>query len=284
MAGENDSPADNSVYYEDWAGGEGVTVINTVPPNEVTQLIVADVRATRVTLSWTASTSPTIAAYDIYNGSAPVGTTAATTYTVDGLSPQTAYTFTVRAKSQDGLSSSGVSVMVTTLAQTYALSMNGVNEYILTSPLSFDTVIMDMNASPKAGGYSAYLDASRGIALTTFGRDSSGRDFLQSGWKSVMVDGIDKTSLVGTTTVLPSGQRTVVVLSLVSPGKAPVALFSNQLGAIPMKGLLYSVQFLLNGHVIAYYDFTKPFTGPDVPDRSGNNQTAKLQGGTWVSN
>lgn len=71
---------------------------------------------TLVELSWTASTDSTgVTGYEVYNGSALAGTTTSTSYTVADLTPNTPYTFTVKAKdAKDNVSASSNSVAVTT--------------------------------------------------------------------------------------------------------------------------------------------------------------------------
>jgi chitodextrinase len=74
------------------------TLADTIAPNDVTNLVASNVLATSVSLSWTASTSTDVAGYQIYNGSNYLTTVTGTTYNVTGLSPNTNYTFTVKAK------------------------------------------------------------------------------------------------------------------------------------------------------------------------------------------
>ncbi|MFJ4782505.1 carbohydrate binding domain-containing protein [Streptomyces sp. NPDC088794] len=73
-----------------------------------------------VSLKWNASTDNVgVTAYDIYAGSSQVLSVSGTTATVSGLSPSTAYTFTVRARDAAGNSSAASnSVSVTTDAGT----------------------------------------------------------------------------------------------------------------------------------------------------------------------
>ncbi|MEU3602798.1 glycosyl hydrolase family 18 protein [Streptomyces sp. NPDC006798] len=72
-----------------------------VPPSAPGDLRSTAKTATTAALAWNASTdNVAVAAYDIYRGTALVKTVAAatTTATVTGLSPATAYTFTVKAR------------------------------------------------------------------------------------------------------------------------------------------------------------------------------------------
>jgi chitodextrinase len=97
------------------AGGGGDTQAPTAP----TGLTSPSKTSNSVNLSWTASTdNVAVTGYEIYNGSTLAGTTTgATTYNVTGLSPSTAYSFTIKAKdAANNLSSSSSALSVTTNA------------------------------------------------------------------------------------------------------------------------------------------------------------------------
>src|SRR5262249_24557922 len=73
-------------------------VVDTPPPTPPTNLIVTATTSTTVSLSWTASTDNVgVTGYRIFNGSTLAGTTTATTFIVGSLTPNTSYTFTMRA-------------------------------------------------------------------------------------------------------------------------------------------------------------------------------------------
>ena len=73
-------------------------VVDTTPPTPPTNLIVTATTSTTVSLSWTASTDNVgVTGYRVFNGSAPAGTSTTTTFIVGSLTPNTSYTFTVRA-------------------------------------------------------------------------------------------------------------------------------------------------------------------------------------------
>jgi hypothetical protein len=91
-----------------------IPTVDTTPPNNVTNLTTSNVTQTTLTLSWTASSSSDVAAYDVFNGSTFVVTVMSTNYNVTGLSASSSYTFTVKAKDTAGNIASGTSVAVTT--------------------------------------------------------------------------------------------------------------------------------------------------------------------------
>jgi chitodextrinase len=73
---------------------------DTTPPTVPTNLAAPSKSDVLVTLTWTASTDAGgIAGYDVYKGSVLAGSTSgATTFTVTGLTANTTYTFTVKAR------------------------------------------------------------------------------------------------------------------------------------------------------------------------------------------
>jgi chitodextrinase len=89
----------------------------TTPPTAPT-LTASGTTQTTTVLSWTGATDNiAVTGYNIYQGATLIGTTVSSPYTVTGLIPSTAYTFTVRAKDADNnLSVPSNAVNITTLA------------------------------------------------------------------------------------------------------------------------------------------------------------------------
>jgi chitinase len=74
---------------------------------------------TSTVLTWNAASVPAncaLSGYTIFKNGAAAGTTAGTSYTATGLSPNTSYSFTVEAADAAGLSSASASASVTTQA------------------------------------------------------------------------------------------------------------------------------------------------------------------------
>ncbi|SHG49448.1 glycoside hydrolase family 18 chitinase [Streptoalloteichus hindustanus] len=83
----------------DGSPGQPDTEAPTAPGN----LRGAGATGTSVDLAWDAATDNVkVTGYDVYQGGTRVGGTALTSHTVTGLSPKTAYTFTVRARDAAG--------------------------------------------------------------------------------------------------------------------------------------------------------------------------------------
>ncbi|WP_090046865.1 glycosyl hydrolase family 18 protein [Lentzea fradiae] len=87
------------------------------PPSAPTDLVSPTKTTRTVTLQWNASTAGSlpIVGYDVYNGSTLAGSSTTTSAIITGLSPNTAYSFTVRAKDSKGTQSApSTAVTVTT--------------------------------------------------------------------------------------------------------------------------------------------------------------------------
>src|SRR5438552_3742989 len=75
-----------------------IAVPDTTPPSVPTSLSASAVSSSQINLSWTASTDNVgVAGYTIYRGGSQIATTSLTSYSDTGLSPSTAYTYTVAA-------------------------------------------------------------------------------------------------------------------------------------------------------------------------------------------
>jgi hypothetical protein len=109
---------------------------DTTAPSNVTSLAYSNVAQTTLTLTWTASASSDVAAYDVYNGSTLLANVTGVTYNVSGLTASTQYTFVVKAKDAANNIASGTSVTVTTSAPA-------------------DTTAPTVTASPAAGTFTS---------------------------------------------------------------------------------------------------------------------------------
>ncbi|WP_304608588.1 glycosyl hydrolase family 18 protein [Hyalangium versicolor] len=94
-----------------------------VAPSAPTGLSSPSKTSSSVNLSWTAAapgTNCSIVGYDVYNGTTRVAQTTGTgtTFTVSGLSANTAYSFSVAARNEFGTSAKGSSISVTTSQDT----------------------------------------------------------------------------------------------------------------------------------------------------------------------
>lgn len=123
--------SDPSFVYEDsttitlylngvliWGVEPGSGAGDTQAPSVPSGLRVTGTTSTSVSLAWTASTdNVAVTGYDVLNGSAVAGGTAATSFTVTGLASSASFAFSVRARDASG-NASAASTPVT--AQTAA--------------------------------------------------------------------------------------------------------------------------------------------------------------------
>lgn len=101
-----------------WAKNQRYNSSDTQAPTAPASLSAAAVSSSQIDLSWTASTDNVgVTEYEIYRGSTKVGSSVSTSYSDKGLSPSTAYTYTVKAMDAAGnLSAASNSASATTQA------------------------------------------------------------------------------------------------------------------------------------------------------------------------
>ncbi len=111
-AAGNSSAASNAITVTTDSGGGG----DTTPPSAPSSLHSTGKTSNSVSLAWTASTDNVgVTGYDVYRGSTKVGTPTGTSYTDGGLSANTSYTYTVKARDAAGnVSAASNAVTVTT--------------------------------------------------------------------------------------------------------------------------------------------------------------------------
>ncbi|MFD0673818.1 fibronectin type III domain-containing protein [Cohnella sp. GCM10027633] len=131
---------------------------DTTAPTAPTGLSSPSKTTTSVSLSWTASTDNVgVTGYDVYYGSTLAGsTTGATTYNVTGLTANTAYSFTVKAKDAAGNASAASSALnVTTSAVSDTTAPTAPTG--LASPSKTDTSVnLSWTASTDNVGVTGY--------------------------------------------------------------------------------------------------------------------------------
>lgn len=96
-----------------YGGGTGD---DTTPPSAPSGVTVTDTTASSVSLSWSASSDDVgVSGYDVYRGATKVGSPTGTSFTDTGLSPETTYSYTIRARDAAGnVSASSAAVTATT--------------------------------------------------------------------------------------------------------------------------------------------------------------------------
>lgn len=117
---------------------------DTVAPTAPTNLTSSNTLSTSTTLSWGASSDDNtgVSGYNIFRNGTKVGTTTSLSYTDSGLSPQTSYTYTVRAFDGAGntsAESNTVSVTTPDVALTVTTSVQGRSVSRSTASVSWTT-------------------------------------------------------------------------------------------------------------------------------------------------
>ncbi|MGW3410051.1 fibronectin type III domain-containing protein [Streptomyces sp. NPDC000888] len=164
----------------DGPGGGGGS--DTQAPTAPTNLTSPAKTSSSVSLSWGASSDNVgVTGYNVYSGANQVLTVSGTTATVSGLSPSTAYTFTVRARDAAGnVSAASNSVAVTTNAGTPGTTFKQAAPYLYLGwgdPPAVSTVMSStgikwftMAFILSSGGCSPAWDGTRAL---TGGNDQS---------------------------------------------------------------------------------------------------------------
>lgn len=157
-----------------------VTAADSEPPSRPTGLNATAQSPISVQLTWTASTDNTgVTGYDIRRNGAIVGTSAGTSYTDNGLTPDTDYTYDVRAK--DGYSN--VSAwsdpdVAHTPADTQPPT---VPANLVANATSSTTVSLSWDASTDNAGVAGYEIRRDGSIIGTSATNSYGDTGLSAG-------------------------------------------------------------------------------------------------------
>lgn len=271
----------NSIIFEDWVinGGESVLLIDETPPENISNILVYNIDKTSITIKWNDSPSiEDIKDYTIYNGPTLLKVVTGTVVDITGLNPSTHYTFTVKARDNWNNESGGISISIKTLG-SYAISMNGISDYIKLPSITFDSIELTCSIKPALGKWSYYMDTRNGTSLGYIARTSSGMDSFGSSWGAVYINGVLKTN---NSPITPSDTKNTIRAVLTSPATDDVNIFSNSSGKELMHGVIYDIKLFNGTGLVAHYDFTQQFTGTFIPDSSGNGQIATLYGGSWI--
>jgi len=153
---------------------------DTIAPSVPTGLTVTGKTSSSVSLSWTASTDNVgVTGYDVYRGTAKVGTSTSTTYTDTGLTASTAYSYTVKAHDAAGnASAASSSVSATTSATSGDSTAPSVPAGLTVTGTTTSSVSLSWTASTDnvgVTGYNVYRGGSKVGSVT------SGTTYTDSG-------------------------------------------------------------------------------------------------------
>ncbi|MET0933747.1 MAG: fibronectin type III domain-containing protein [Mycetocola sp.] len=149
-------------------------------PSRPTGLVFSGTSATATTLSWTASTDDVgVTGYDVYRGGALVGSVTGTTFTNTGLTPLTAYSYTVVAR--DGAGHSSLASVAASVTTTAAPDTTAPTAPVLSrTGVTGTTVSLSWTASTDNVAVASYL-VYRGASLVGTIPVSSARTFTDTG-------------------------------------------------------------------------------------------------------
>jgi cellulose 1,4-beta-cellobiosidase len=160
--------------------------VDTVAPSVPSGVTVGAVTSSSISLSWTASTDNAggsgLAGYDVYRGTTLLGSTTTTSYTATGLTPSTAYSFTVRAKdkatnvSAPSAAASATTLAVTqndTIAPSVPTGLAAGTATTTTIPLSWNASTDNTGGSGVAG-YEVYRGSTLLATVTTTSYTATG--------------------------------------------------------------------------------------------------------------
>lgn len=141
--------------YKPSGGGTNPPSSDTQVPTAPTGLSSPSKSDTSVSLTWNASSDNIgVTGYEIFHGTTPCGTTASTSFTCTELSPDTSYSFTVKARDAAG----NVSALSSALSVTTNASSGSSSETILWSD-SFESG--SSNWSNFSGNWSVVTDLTK---------------------------------------------------------------------------------------------------------------------------
>ncbi|CAL2080401.1 GEVED domain-containing protein [Tenacibaculum sp. 190524A02b] len=165
---------------EDYTVNITAAVADTQAPTAPSSLASSNVSQTGLTLNWTASTDNVgVTGYDVYQGTTKLTTVTGTTYNVTGLTPDTAYTFSVKAKDEAGNESAASNtVNVTTLKNvvSYCASKGNRDTYEWIDYVSFGGMT---NSTGKNGGYGDFTSK-----VATVAQGSTNQIIVSAGFRS----------------------------------------------------------------------------------------------------
>jgi chitodextrinase len=162
---------------EDYTVVIGASAPDTQAPSTPSNVQASSVSQTSATISWNASSDNVgVTGYDVYRGATLVSSTSATSFNATGLSANTNYTYSVRAKDAAGNVSNAGSVTFTTLSNqvTYCTSSGSRTQYEWIDNVELGGIA---NATGAGSGYSDFTSQ-----VGTLARGSSNTMIVSAGF------------------------------------------------------------------------------------------------------
>lgn len=150
---------------EDYTVNVQAGVADTQAPTAPTNVTASNIAQTTATISWTASTDNVgVTGYEVFNGATSIGSVTGTSANITGLTANTSYTYTVKAKDAAGnVSASSSPVTFTTLAPqvSYCASKGNRVTYEWIDYVSFGGMT---NSTGANGGYGDFTSKVANVA------------------------------------------------------------------------------------------------------------------------
>ncbi|CAM1358076.1 exported hypothetical protein [Tenacibaculum litopenaei] len=150
---------------EDYTVNITAAQADTQAPTAPASLAASSVAQTSLSLAWTAATDNVgVTGYDVYRGATKIASVTTTNYNVTGLTANTAYSFSVKAKDAAGNESAASNVVnVTTQGNTvsYCASKGNNSSYEWIDYVSFGGMT---NSTGNDGGYKDYTSKVANIS------------------------------------------------------------------------------------------------------------------------
>ncbi|WP_271767763.1 M14 family zinc carboxypeptidase [Aquimarina algiphila] len=127
---------------------------DTESPSTPTSLTAGAITGTTVSLSWNASTDNiAVSGYEIYQGTTLITTVTGTSHVVSGLSPNTAYTFSVKARDAAGNTSSSSDIINVTTVETTITYCTSTGTNVSFEYIDYVEIGGIANSTVANGGY-----------------------------------------------------------------------------------------------------------------------------------
>lgn len=159
--------ATQDAFYAVGIGSKYLAVPDTTPPTIPTNLVASNTKGTSTNLTWNASTdNEDMDGYIIYKDGVEIARTSALTYKVTGLTRQTTYNFTVKAKDvYDNISAvSNIATVTTTNQVEYCTSAGTSTADEKIKRVVFGTID---NTSTGTAGYEDFTNLSTNVTEST---------------------------------------------------------------------------------------------------------------------
>ena len=177
---------------EDYTVVIGAAQADTQAPTAPTSLAASSITQTTATLNWSASSDNVgVTSYEVFRGATSIGTVTGTSRSLSGLTPNTSYTYSVRARDAAGnVSSASNSVTFTTLSNvvTYCTSSGSRVTYEWIDYVSFGGMTNTSGANAGYGDFTTRVaNVSRGSTnQIAFSAGFSGSSYTE--YWSVWID------------------------------------------------------------------------------------------------